>query len=104
MVSILTYNTLKKKPFWRGSYKGRFAGYSYLVSAKFSGGIIASDVFAVAEQSVFDKAVNVATGALVYMAFPAPLDLAYLLTFIAIGGTIYEWELEERSTKIMETM
>jgi len=33
-------------------------------------------------------------GVLIYIAVPAPLNLAYLLTFIAIGGTIYDWELE----------
>lgn len=38
----------------------------------------------------------VATGTLVYIAVPTPLNLIYLLTFIAIGGTIYEWELEGR--------
>ena len=42
----------------------------------------------------------VATGTFLYIAVPAPLNLIYLLTFIAIGGTIYEWELEERSTRM----
>ncbi len=58
MVSILAYNTLKKKPFWQGSYKSRFAGYSYLIEAKFSNAITVSGVFTVAEQSEFEKAVE----------------------------------------------
>ena len=43
---------------FKKTYKSRFAGYSYFVSAKFGDGIIASDVFTVAEQSVFEKAVE----------------------------------------------
>lgn len=34
--------------------------------------------------------VFISIGILVYIAVPAPLNLIYLLTFIAIGGTIYE--------------
>ena len=44
-------------------------------------------------------AIFVATGALICLVFPIPLNLAYLLTFIAIGGTIYEWELEEEARR-----
>ncbi|WP_167899752.1 hypothetical protein [Thermococcus sp. LS1] len=40
--------------------------------------------------------VFISIGILVYIAVPAPLNLIYLLTFIAIGGTIYEWELERK--------
>ena len=36
-----------------------------------------------------------ATGTLVYMVVPDPLNLTYLLTFIAIGVTVYEWDLEK---------
>jgi len=43
------------------TYKSRFAGYSYLVKATFNGEITVSDVFTVAEQSEFDRAVEVAT-------------------------------------------
>jgi len=46
---------------FRESFKDRFAGYTYLVEAKFSSGITVSDVFEVAEQSGFDEAVDVAT-------------------------------------------
>ena len=38
-------------------------------------------------------------GAFLCFMFPAPLNFTYLLTFVAIGGTIYEWELEERNTR-----
>ncbi|KUH32781.1 hypothetical protein APY94_08320 [Thermococcus celericrescens] len=44
-------------------------------------------------------AIFVATGTLVYIGVPAPLHITYLLTFIAIGGTIYEWELEEKTQR-----
>ena len=43
---------------FKESFKNRLAGYTYLVKAKFSNGITASDVFTVAEQSEFDKAVE----------------------------------------------
>ncbi|WP_206204539.1 hypothetical protein [Thermococcus sp. 21S7] len=40
------------------TYKSRFAGYSYLVKADFSGGITVSDVFSVRKQAEFDKIVE----------------------------------------------
>ncbi|NJD98660.1 hypothetical protein E3E26_02455 [Thermococcus sp. LS1] len=46
---------------FKESFVGQFAGYTYLVKAKFSNGVTVSDVFAVAEQSGFDEAVDVAT-------------------------------------------
>jgi len=43
---------------FKDSFKTRFAGYTYLVKAKFSGGLEVSGLFKVAEQSEFDKAVR----------------------------------------------
>jgi len=43
---------------FKESFKDRFAGYTYLVKAEFKEGIIVSDIFTVAEQSTFDKAVE----------------------------------------------
>ena len=43
---------------FKESFKDRFAGYTYLVEAKFSSGITVSDVFEVAKQSEFDEAVE----------------------------------------------
>ena len=45
---------------FHATYKSRFAGYSYLVRADFSGGITVSDVFSVRKQSEFINAAETA--------------------------------------------
>jgi len=58
-------------------------------------------VLAVAEDQIkaairFLPAVFIAAGALLCIAIPSLLGFTYAATFIAVGGTIYEWELEEK--------
>jgi len=40
-------------------------------------------------------AIFISTGALFYIAMPSLLGLTYAVTFIAIGVTVYEWNLEK---------
>ncbi len=48
----------KDRYLFKESFENRFAGYSYLVEAKFNNGITVSDIFTVADESTLEKVVE----------------------------------------------